>query len=452
MGDEFNLIWPTFSFHCQELIMNLLETHEFSDITLVSDDQHHFKVHKIVLSASSTTFRKILSLNPRKTSIHLRGVQHEELESILQFLYFGEAKISNERINKFLKVAENLHVKDLNKFVFKVLDEKSEGINDIKNLEKDQIDSDRNHSNYDIVSKRNQGMSGDNSKIESNNIIALMVPNEKSVDINDKRKLDKDKQVNTDENHGKYETNFLSNRSQYMSSEDLLNDILDDRDHYECKQCDIKTASRSALNRHVRTKHEGIRYPCLQCNFQATTNRGLQDHVNTIHKCVRYPCMLCDYQATRKSYLKDHISLKHEGINRYPCQQCDYQAATMRRLQQHINSKHESAVYSCNQCDFQAFTKHYLERHISYKHMGLKYPCQQCNYKATTASSLQQHIDYKHEGITYPCQLCDYKAITTSTLQRHFESKHDGSTNVRTKLVFKKHQVLHKRRQIQNSS
>ena len=99
MGEKFNLTWHAFTSHAQDLFQNLLETQEFSDVTLISDDQHQYRVHKFKISACSSVFKNILSSNPLNSSIYLRGVHHEELESILQFMYFGEATLYHE-INK----------------------------------------------------------------------------------------------------------------------------------------------------------------------------------------------------------------------------------------------------------------------------------------------------------------------------------------------------------------
>ena len=117
MGEKFNLTWHTFSSHGQELFKNLLETQEFSDVTLFSDDHHQYRVHKFILSACSSAFRKILTSNPLNSSIYLRGIHHEELESILQFIYLGKATIYHERMNEFLNVAKNFDIKEISENV-----------------------------------------------------------------------------------------------------------------------------------------------------------------------------------------------------------------------------------------------------------------------------------------------------------------------------------------------
>ena len=45
--------------------------------------------------------------------IYLRGIQHEEIESILEFMYLGEATVQQERMEEFLKVGQSLEIKEL---------------------------------------------------------------------------------------------------------------------------------------------------------------------------------------------------------------------------------------------------------------------------------------------------------------------------------------------------
>merc|ERR1711973_567516 len=127
MGENFNLTWQTFSSHVGQLFKNLLETQEFTDVTLISDDLQQYRVHKFILSACSTVFEKILTNCPPNSSIYLRGIHHEELESILQFVYTGEATFYHVRMNELLNVAKDLDIKEIGKYV---IDEDEENEND----------------------------------------------------------------------------------------------------------------------------------------------------------------------------------------------------------------------------------------------------------------------------------------------------------------------------------
>ena len=71
-----NLFWQTFSEHLQLMLNDLHQDQLYSDVTLVSDDKTQFKAHKIVLSACSPVFKKIIDNNPSQHPlIYLRGIQ-----------------------------------------------------------------------------------------------------------------------------------------------------------------------------------------------------------------------------------------------------------------------------------------------------------------------------------------------------------------------------------------
>ena len=118
MPEKLNLGWENFSEHQLLFLKYLYQEGQYSDVTLVSDDQYQFKAHKIVLSASSPVFKKIIDTNPSQHPlIYLRGIQSYEMESILQFMYLGEGKFYYERMAEFIKVAKDLEVKEISKGV-----------------------------------------------------------------------------------------------------------------------------------------------------------------------------------------------------------------------------------------------------------------------------------------------------------------------------------------------
>ena len=56
-----------------------------------------------------------MELNHSHPVIYLRDIQYSEIESILQFIYLGEAKFYEERMNEFLSVSKNLEIQELSK-------------------------------------------------------------------------------------------------------------------------------------------------------------------------------------------------------------------------------------------------------------------------------------------------------------------------------------------------
>ena len=115
MAEKYSLNWHTFSDHLRSTLKDLFQEGRHTDVTLVSDDQTQFKAHKFVLSACSPVFKEIIENNPSQHPlIYLRGIQSYEMESILQFMYLGEGKLYHERMREFIKVAQDLEMKDIN--------------------------------------------------------------------------------------------------------------------------------------------------------------------------------------------------------------------------------------------------------------------------------------------------------------------------------------------------
>merc|ERR1712029_475604 len=112
--EKFDLTWQTYTDHLREMLNDMMSSNELTDVTLVSEDKKRFKAHKVVLSASSSVFKSIISDNiVSSPTIYLRGIQSDEIESILQFIYLGEAKFYQERMNEFFNVAKSLDIKEI---------------------------------------------------------------------------------------------------------------------------------------------------------------------------------------------------------------------------------------------------------------------------------------------------------------------------------------------------
>merc|ERR1712214_126635 len=107
----------TYSDHLRGILKEMSSDDSFADVTLVTDDKKQIKAHRNILSACSSVFKEILQINTNNNHpiIYLRGIQYPEMESILQFIYLGEAKFYEERMNEFLNVAKSLDIRELAK-------------------------------------------------------------------------------------------------------------------------------------------------------------------------------------------------------------------------------------------------------------------------------------------------------------------------------------------------
>ena len=309
--DKYTLTWHRYSDHLKEALKEMMTSSEFADVTLVSDDKKQIRAHRNILSACSPVFKNILQLDSKNVNpvIYLRGIQHSEIESIMQFIYLGEAKFYEERIGEFIMVSKNLEIKEMSAVI---------EMNDLtaSNEENSQ------QENY-VVDDKNIGEEPASPSYES----GVNVEHQELIVIRPTEVCVK----------------------------------------YACNQCDYKAAQKGNLTQHIQSKHEGLKYDCNQCDYQATTLSNLTIHIQAKHEGVKHACNQCGKQFTMQKSLTRHIQSKHEGV-KYACNQCDYTGAQKGNLTQHIESKHEGVKYTCNYCDHEANSKPALIYHAKSKH------------------------------------------------------------------------------------
>merc|ERR550519_3301095 len=110
----YTLKWKYFTPNVTSRVSDVFTENSFCDVTLVSDDQKSFQGHRYVLSTFSPVLKKILLNNPHSHPlIFLRGVNHQELDSILQFIYLGKTWVDHSNIKKFAEAAKDLQIKKL---------------------------------------------------------------------------------------------------------------------------------------------------------------------------------------------------------------------------------------------------------------------------------------------------------------------------------------------------
>ena len=107
----YTLKWKHFLSNKASSLTYVFTENSFTDVTLVSDDQIPFQAHRFVLSSFSPVLKNILLNNSHSHPlIFLRGVKHQELDSILQFIYLGKASIYNENMRRFAQAAKDLQI------------------------------------------------------------------------------------------------------------------------------------------------------------------------------------------------------------------------------------------------------------------------------------------------------------------------------------------------------
>ena len=85
-------------------LKDILSEKKFTDVTIACNDDKQVDAHSIILSTQSMFFKRIFKVNyKRQLLIYLPTVSSNELETWLEFLYFGQTEISEQDLEKFIK-------------------------------------------------------------------------------------------------------------------------------------------------------------------------------------------------------------------------------------------------------------------------------------------------------------------------------------------------------------
>ena len=236
---------------------------EFADVTLVTDDKQQIRAHRNILSACSPVFKSILQIDSKNANpvIYLKGIQHPEMESIMQFIYLGEARFYEERMSEILAVSKNLEIKEL-----------STGIE-----MNDHTTSDHEERNENNVANENMDIAGAPPHDDDGGNVEPQAKTE-PITANDT-------------------ANTRARRTKIVSGDA----------RFKCQDCEKTFSGPSGLWHHTKSKHDGVKYSCNRCDYQAGYQSDLTRHIQSIHEGVKYACNQCDYQASEKGSLKTHI-------------------------------------------------------------------------------------------------------------------------------------------------
>ncbi|XP_069684882.1 protein bric-a-brac 2-like isoform X4 [Periplaneta americana] len=112
-SQQFCVKWNSYSSNLQNVFPRLLTSEHFVDITLACEGQM-IKCHKVVLSACSTYFEKLLVQNPcQHPIIFMKDMKHWEVQALVDFMYKGEVNVSQDELNSLLVAAEALQIRGL---------------------------------------------------------------------------------------------------------------------------------------------------------------------------------------------------------------------------------------------------------------------------------------------------------------------------------------------------
>ena len=111
MSEKFSLNWKDFKLNAVNSFSKLRNSSEFNDVTLVGDDHKTISAHKVILSSCSEYFKSILIKHVHSNPLLcLDGVNSEDIENVLDFIYTGELHMFQEDLDRFLHIAQKLKI------------------------------------------------------------------------------------------------------------------------------------------------------------------------------------------------------------------------------------------------------------------------------------------------------------------------------------------------------
>ena len=405
--------WYNQAAHVKKILQDLRSDDSFSDVTLVTDDKKSMRAHRNILSACSSVFQDILKLDSQTIHpiIYLRGINHFEMNSILEFIYFGQVTMSQEKVNEVLAVAKSLDIRDLS------LTQDDEKVLDVV-TNTDTVDD--IHGEDDVQTL---------NEFQRNDCI-------KPKDINTKDLDDithVGNAIDTDDEDEVESFEFQGNNS-INSKDEISNENLED-------------LARNKDSKHIISEEcEDVIFHCSECGKQFNTQRQFSIHKESVHLGIRYKCTLCDKQYCDESGLRRHRKSIHEGL-RYKCEHCEREFTNPKSLRKHIESlrgrkthehkKIENLKYIENENEVDMIEREDVLndgtadvedesflRHKQTVHLGVQFKCNQCNKQYRDKSGLRSHRKIHHEGIRYKCNQCDNQYTYPHVLRAHIQSAH----------------------------
>ena len=245
MSERFNLKWNDFQSNVSRTFGRLREEKQFLDVTLVSEDQLPVEAHKLVLSACSPFFNNILSqTNHSHPLLCLDGVRHEELQSDLDYIYQGEVQVCQEKLDRFLEVAEKLQLAGL------VANGRDDG----------QVEDSLEASRVETREPR---------KTQRSNKIPQTLPDQKDI----KPVVLAEHPADLSEISEKINQNLVQEEDGTLS----------------CGVCGKRgdagnKSQKFIMQRHLETHLEGLSYPCSACGKTFRSRNSLNCHVSRFHR------------------------------------------------------------------------------------------------------------------------------------------------------------------------
>jgi len=300
---------------------------ETSDVTLAIGDQT-LDAHKMILSAASTLFRTIIRKSKTSHSfIYLNGVNMDDMEALLDFVYTGQAKVPANTFKRFLATADELKIgglmaeKDVKSKQQHPKQKQKKKEKNTKSVE-DPLNNDDERAHFEM----------DNSESGYFNEI-----DEFSEDVNEETKKSEDDNTEhlveetNDGDNAVIEMNKINESEEEKQENDDTNDIGEAQEikepikHEEAprkrkKKTNLSLKEREEMNQEIEKKlirvfDRKLQKPvfkCLECETEVGLNKpAAKIHVEGHLLNYKHKCDVCGTKKKSEKALADHMYIVH---------------------------------------------------------------------------------------------------------------------------------------------
>ncbi|EDS35078.1 zinc finger protein [Culex quinquefasciatus] len=185
-----------------------------------------------------------------------------------------------------------------------------------------------------------------------------------------------------------------------------------------CSVCGKTLNSSAALKVHMMRHADTKAHCCELCPLRFYTKGDLYNHKASHIQQRTHICDICGSKFAKQSALKRHVKLVHEGLRPFECQICGFKLFTSTQLKRHLLGHSKEKPYKCELCT-QAFVKtDELANHVARKHRGgLPYPCDRCDESFRLMTELRHHYRVHVQAGE---QIDEMRFTAMATLQRIF--------------------------------
>ena len=255
---KYKLNWQAYEGHIKQMMETMLVTPEYADVTLITDDAIPIKANKAVLSSCSPVFKSIIeNSNHHHPLVYMRGINYQELQPLIHFIYLGEAAIEEQQIEEFIKLAKSLAIKDINDDDFPSPDIKTKPTETNGRFDSEDNDFNRmkNDQNQHLVSKQEK----------ENFSLNYLASNQGFITANE---YDVKPTITVEESVKNNQRGRPNNRKIVS---------------HNCQECNFQTSKKEEIKKHWNNKHSKEHFGCSECLYYCKSEGQLSFHIDANH-------------------------------------------------------------------------------------------------------------------------------------------------------------------------